>query len=61
MLCIKDDGHGFDVAAARGRGVGLSSMSERLAALGGTLEIHSAIGQGTEVLARCPLGAAAAR
>ncbi len=55
VLHIRDDGHGFDVAAALGQGIGLSSMRERVEALGGTLEIRSASGQGTEVVARCPL------
>jgi signal transduction histidine kinase len=50
---VRDDGHGFDVAAAwarRGdRGLGLIGMRERVEALGGTLEIRSTPGQGTEL------------
>ena len=56
---IRDDGRGFDPAApARGeagRGLGLDSIRERLAPLGGALEIHSRPGAGTELLIRVPL------
>ena len=55
---VRDDGHGFDVAAAwaeRGdRGLGLIGMRERAEALGGTLEIRSTPGAGTEVCAMVP-------
>lgn len=49
---IRDDGAGFDVAAVRARrgverGLGLAGIHERVAALGGTLNIHSAPGEGT--------------
>jgi signal transduction histidine kinase len=45
---VTDDGHGFAPDALHG-GVGLASMRERAGTLGGTLEIRSAIGQGTVV------------
>jgi signal transduction histidine kinase len=55
---VRDDGQGFDVSAAwaeRGdRGLGLIGMRERAEALGGTLEIRSTPGVGTEVCARVP-------
>lgn len=54
VLRIRDNGHGFDVAEAQGRGLGLSTMRERLARLGGTLQISSSVG-GTIVEARAPL------
>jgi two-component system, NarL family, sensor histidine kinase LiaS len=54
-LTIADDGRGFDLAAARGQGVGLASMRERLQELGGSLDVTSAAGEGTQVVARCPL------
>jgi signal transduction histidine kinase len=54
-LTILDDGVGFDVNAAWGRGLGLISMTERLEALGGTLEIRSAPGGGTRLEAKLPL------
>jgi signal transduction histidine kinase len=60
-LRVHDDGRGFDVDAARQEGTrgarfGLVGMRERLRGLGGTLEIRSRPGQGTEVEARLPLG-----
>jgi signal transduction histidine kinase len=59
VLCsIKDDGIGFDVAAvsAPGRrlGLGLLGMRERIQALGGSLEIRSAPGQGAELVMSLP-------
>jgi signal transduction histidine kinase len=53
-LTIADDGVGFDVEAAWGKGLGLISMSERLDAVGGTLEIHSKPGAGTRLEVRVP-------
>jgi len=63
LLVVRDDGRGFEVAAARGRAVygasqGLLSMQERAALAGGTLEIESAPGRGTTLRARLPLPAA---
>jgi signal transduction histidine kinase len=54
---IRDDGQGFGhrVGAAEARG--LTNMQERLAALGGTLEVESAPGGGTRVRGGVPLGA----
>ena len=45
---IADDGVGFDPATAS-RGSGLQGIADRLAALGGTVEIRSAPGGGTTV------------
>jgi signal transduction histidine kinase len=53
-LTIVDDGVGFDVDAAWGKGLGLISMGERLEAVGGTLEIHSKPGAGTRLEVRVP-------
>jgi signal transduction histidine kinase len=54
-LTIADDGSGFDVArASRGRGVGLASMRERVAAHNGSLHIASVPGA-TTVEAAIPL------
>ena len=50
---VKDDGAGFDTVAVR-RSSGLTNMSDRLDALGGTLEIASAPGKGTIVRGRLP-------
>jgi two-component system NarL family sensor kinase len=58
-LVIKDDGIGFDVAAAEKRAgrdrLGLLGMQERATALGGRFECKSAPGQGTEVHALFPI------
>jgi len=53
-LTIFDNGVGFDVDAAWGRGVGLRSMFERLQALGGSLELTSRPGAGTRLVAILP-------
>jgi PAS domain S-box-containing protein len=50
---ISDDGEGFEVEAATG--VGLSSMGERAAIVGGNLEIESEVGRGTTVRLRAPV------
>ncbi len=55
-LVIQDDGQGFDFARRHHRGFGLLSMQERIAALGGTFQVHSAVGQGTEVRITIPMG-----
>jgi signal transduction histidine kinase len=53
-LTIVDDGVGFDVDAAWGKGLGLISMSERLEAIGGTLAVRSTPGAGTRLEAKVP-------
>jgi signal transduction histidine kinase len=55
-LVIRDDGVGFDSAAAlkRASGLGLHGMQERVALLGGSVEIASRPGQGTMIRARIP-------
>jgi PAS domain S-box-containing protein len=60
QLRIHDDGIGFDVAMARqrairGESLGLLGMEERVAILGGQIEIKSGPGQGTEVQAYFPI------
>jgi len=58
LLEIVDDGVGFDPAAEgiRSRRLGLTSMDERAARLGGTLEIRSAAGTGATVRLEAPDG-----
>ncbi|MEO8293242.1 MAG: sensor histidine kinase [Actinomycetota bacterium] len=51
---VIDDGVGFDMRTMRG-GVGTRSMAERMAALGGNVEIRSAPGKGTTIAGRVPL------
>jgi signal transduction histidine kinase len=56
-LEVVDDGRGFDVAEAEARrpGMGLFSMRERVSLVDGHLEVSSAPGAGTRVLATIPL------
>jgi signal transduction histidine kinase len=51
---VMDDGRGFD-AEATPLGMGLQNMADRLAALGGRLEIKTVPGRGTNVLGRIPI------
>lgn len=57
-LQVTDDGRGFDLAeVARTSGrLGLTSMRERAAALGGTLRVDTAPGSGTTVTLEVPTG-----
>ncbi|MDF1524634.1 MAG: hypothetical protein P1P87_17665, partial [Trueperaceae bacterium] len=55
-----DDGVGFDPTGPFAGHLGLTSMRERLADLGGRLEVISAPGSGTRLLARLPLPVAGA-
>jgi len=56
---VRDNGAGFPVESVRAsrqrRGLGLSSMQERLDAVGGSLRIESSPGKGTELLMTLPL------
>jgi signal transduction histidine kinase len=52
-LTIEDDGSGFDVQRARGRGSGLLNIQERVRELGGRVEFLSAPSRGT--LVRCDI------
>jgi PAS domain S-box-containing protein len=56
---IQDDGVGFDPAAvlSEASGLGLHGMRERVALLGGSVEIESRRGHGTTIRARIPGGA----
>ena len=54
-LVVADDGQGFDPHGEFPGRLGLRSMRERAAAVGGTLEITSAPGAGTRLSARVPL------
>ncbi|UWF77676.1 hypothetical protein JRG78_00900 [Microbacterium sp. EF45047] len=64
-LDVRDDGIGFDAREpamrqaaaqrrAQGRGRGLDGIAERIAAVGGTLEIENAPGEGTTLSAVFP-------
>jgi signal transduction histidine kinase len=56
-VSVVDDGAGFDVSTKFGRGLGLVSMNERLDAVGGSLKIHSAPGEGTRLKIKVPIEA----
>lgn len=51
---VRDDGAGFDLGATP-YGTGLSNLGGRLAAVGGTMQIQSAPGQGTVLGGSIPL------
>ena len=51
-LCIHDNGRGFEVGSTVGRGLGLSSMRERMHLVGGELTVKSDAGSGTKVCAQ---------
>jgi signal transduction histidine kinase len=53
-LTVADDGVGFDVKSAWGKGLGLISLGERVETAGGTFEILSTPGAGTRVEVRVP-------
>jgi PAS domain S-box-containing protein len=57
-LVVRDDGVGFDAGAVleAPSGLGLHGMQERVALLGGSVEIASQPGQGTTIRARIPAG-----
>jgi signal transduction histidine kinase len=51
---VSDDGAGFDVRGGK-VGAGFTNMSDRVGAIGGTLRVESAVGQGTTVGGAIPL------
>jgi len=53
---VTDDGTGFDTATTR-HGTGLQGMADRLAALGGALQIRSRPGHGTTLSGVLPVSA----
>ena len=52
---IADDGVGYDIESAPHAGQGLENMSDRIAALGGTLVVESMPGRGTTLRANIPV------
>jgi signal transduction histidine kinase len=54
LFSVADDGRGFDQATTP-LGTGLQNISDRLAALGGTLDVRSRPGGGTTVSGRIPV------
>lgn len=58
VVCVSDDGDGFrpdDDPTASRKGMGLRTLRERLSYIGGTFEISSQPGYGTQAVVRIPL------
>ncbi|WP_421829521.1 histidine kinase [Larkinella sp.] len=53
-LVIRDNGVGFNPASLR-TGSGLTNMHQRMARLGGEIDIRSQPGEGTTITVRCPV------
>ncbi len=58
LLCVQDDGVGFDPQATRRSAHGLMGMRYRVEAVGGRLHIASAPGRGTRIEATLPVAPA---
>ena len=55
LLAVRDDGIGFDPASPRqGASIGLLGMRERVLLVNGTLDIETAPGRGTTLVAWVP-------
>ena len=52
---MRDTGAGFDADGSLAKGAGFVNMSDRVGAIGGTVEVRSAQGEGTTVAGRIPL------
>jgi signal transduction histidine kinase len=55
ILRVKDDGRGFNPKRTFPGHLGLHSKRERMAGVGGNLEIQSSRGRGTSIHARIPV------
>ncbi len=54
QIMVADDGYGFDMNQ-RAKGMGFRSMRERISSVRGTIQIQSAPGQGTRLIAQLPI------
>ena len=52
---VRDDGAGFDLGRGAQEGHGFVNMGDRVGAIGGTIAVESAPGQGTAIRGRIPL------
>lgn len=56
LLIVEDNGCGFNPQQLNGRrGLGIVGMQERVATIGGRLDLHSKVGNGTSVSIRVPI------
>ncbi|MEX2612591.1 MAG: GAF domain-containing sensor histidine kinase, partial [Gaiellaceae bacterium] len=55
VAVVEDDGSGFDPGAIREDALGLAGMRERIALVGGRLQIESSVGAGTTLVAEVSL------
>jgi len=54
-VSVEDNGRGFDVlAVAEKGGMGLKVIRDRVEMLGGKMDVHSVIGQGTHIMFQVP-------
>jgi len=56
-LCfeVRDTGAGFDANGSLAKGAGFINMSDRVGAIGGSVDVRSAAGEGTTVAGRIPI------
>lgn len=56
VLKASDDGPGFNIMSAReSGGAGLQNMQDRISAEGGSIELASQVGDGTQIVCRIPI------
>lgn len=55
LLSIRDNGRGFEQHGGQPSGVGLRSIQERIAAVGGSVLLESRSGDGTSLVVHCPV------
>ena len=52
---VSDNGAGFEIRGTAGKGAGFVNMSDRVGAVGGTLNVESTPGKGTTISGRVPI------
>jgi len=52
---VRDTGAGFDARGSLAAGAGFVNMSDRVGAIGGTVDVRSAVGEGTTIAGHIPL------
>jgi signal transduction histidine kinase len=55
-IVVRDDGIGFDPSKTGGKRNGLANLRRRASNVGGSADIRSAVGQGTEIVLSIPAG-----